>query len=540
MVLERIIINNFKLIKHADFTVNKNMNIFVGDNDSGKSTLLEAIAILTSGKLNGFDFDRQLKANMFNNEVRNEFKDWLENHDGIIKPPQILFEAYWIDDTNNSLYKGTNNSLAQNCAGIRVDVAFNEEYEKVYKQMLKKKEVYDIPVEFYSVKYHYFSGDTVSFRFCPIKTACIDTTRKDYSNMVDRFVSNSITDYLDQQDRIDLSTAYRKSRNDFHTNALVEKLNQNVTANVRISDRVLSIDLKEEEVNEWKRQMSVIVDSTPFENVGFGSQNAIKIELAIRNSAEQVNVVLMEEPENNLSYTNMEKLIQRVLESTGKQIYISTHSSYIANKLNLDNMLLVRAGVVSSFRTLSPKTIAYFKKLPGYDTLRVVLADKVILVEGPTEELLIQKAYHNKNEKLPIADGIDIISVNSLALKRYCDIALLLKKPLSIVTDNDGCVADNITSKYDGYLNKGNLCFFYQDNELLKTIESSVLEANLDNGGVPTEVFKRVISKNNSMVNKDKNEILNFMLKNKTEWALRVFDSDEKIQYPEYINDVIK
>ena len=30
-----------------------------------------------------------------------------------------------------------------------------------------------------------------------------------------------------------------------------------------------------------------------------------------------------------------------------------------------------------------------------------------------------------------------------------------------------------------------------------------------------------------------------FMQKHKTEWAMRVFDSEEKIEYPEYIIDAI-
>jgi len=58
LIIERIVIENYRLIKHADFLVNPDMNIFVGDNDFGKSTLLEAIAILRSGKLNGFAFER--------------------------------------------------------------------------------------------------------------------------------------------------------------------------------------------------------------------------------------------------------------------------------------------------------------------------------------------------------------------------------------------------------------------------------------------------------------------------------------------------
>jgi len=537
-MLERIIIDNYRLIKHADFEVNLDMNIFVGDNDSGKSTLLEAIAILTSGKLNGYAFERQLKTNMFNSGTRNAFRAWIENPIEKMKLPSIILEAYWVDDTATAPFKGTNNYLTQNCAGIRIDVAFNEEYEPLLKQMLEKKEVYDIPIEFYSVKYRYFNGEPVLFRFCPARAIVIDTTRKDYSNVVNRFISDSITDYLDQQDRIDLSTAYRKSRNDFHTNPHVEKLNSNIRDNVHVGSRILSIDLKEEEVDEWKRQMSVIVDDTPFENIGFGSQNTIKIELAIKNSEEQANIVLMEEPENNLSYTNMEKLIQRILESIGKQIFISTHNSYVANKLNLSKLLLVRAGDVSSFGNLEEETIAYFRKLPGYDTLRLVLAEKVILVEGPTDDLLLQRAYIDKHKKLPIMDGIDIITVNALAFKRYCDIALLMKKPLSVFTDNDGCIASNIMEKYKEYMDKDGLCFFYEDNEELRTIELSVLNTNLNNDE-PTTSFKNAISKNGSMMNKSKDEILSFMLNNKPEWAFRVFDSEEEIQYPGCVCNVI-
>ena len=40
----------------------------------------------------------------------------------------------------------------------------------------------------------------------------------------------------------------------------------------------------------------------------------------------------------------------------------------------------------------------YFKKLPGYDTLRLVLAKRVILVEGPSDELVVQRAYRDAHD----------------------------------------------------------------------------------------------------------------------------------------------
>lgn len=178
-------------------------------------------------------------------------------------------------------------------------------------------------------------------------------------------------------------------------------------------------------------------------------------------------------------------------------------------------------------------------KLPGYDTLRVILAEKVILVEGPTDELIIQRAYWDEYGKLPISDGIDIIVVDSLAFKRYCDIVSMLNKKVVIVTDNDGNIDEHIKKKYNDYLTKDNLLFIYEEDETLNTIEPSVLSVNCENGE-PTETFKKAISKNGSMKSKGKQAVLDFMKNNKAEWALRVFDSTEKINYPEYIKNAIK
>lgn len=517
--------------------LNDDINIFVGENDSGKSTILEAVSIVTTGRLNGVAFERQIKANIFNQSVRDKYIQSLKDVQNVDESPRIIIEAYL--DIEDKKYAGTNNELREDCPGIRVELALNDTYADTYKQMLKDNEIFDIPVEFYTVSYHYFSSEPVVYRFSPVKGVFIDTTRKDYSYVVDKFVTDNITTYLNSQERTDLSTAYRKSRHTFQKNEVVKQLNESIRQNVKVNDKDVSIDLREDNVDEWKNQMSVVVEKTPFENIGFGTQNAIKIELAIKNSREQVNVVMMEEPENNLSYTNMTKLVKRVIESEGKQVFISTHSSYVANKLDLGKIFLLNMGKIEPLAQLPQETKDYFKKLPGYDTLRVVLAEKVILVEGPTDELIIQRAYVDEYGVLPITKGIDVIVVDSLAFKRYCDIAVLLNKSVIIFTDNDGNIKTNIEDKYADYIGKDNLTFIYEENEQLNTIEPSVLEVNCENGE-PSATFREVISKRNSMMSKSKLEILEFMKNNKAEWALRVFDSEKKINYPEYIKNAIK
>ena len=537
MAIKKLLIRNYKSIEDTIIEMRPDVNIFVGENDSGKSTILEAISIVSTGNLNGRSFEKQIKANIFNQNEREKYIASLKNIKCVMAPPTIIIEAYL--DIEDQTFSGTNNELREDCAGIRMELAFNQTYADIYKQMLKDGEIYDIPIEFYTVNYHYFKGTPVVYRFAPVKGVFIDTTRKDYSYVMDKFVTSNIATYLTAKEQTDLSTAYRKSRHAFQENEVVKQLNHSISKNVKVNERSVAIDLREDNIDEWKHQMSVIVESIPFENIGFGTQNSIKIELAIKKSKDQVNLIMMEEPENNLSYTNMTKLIDHVIESEGKQVFISTHSSYIANKLNLGNIFLLHNGKIESMSKLPDDTKRYFKKLPGYDTLRAVLAEKIILVEGPTDELIIQRAYLDEYGRLPMDDGIDVIVVDSLAFKRYCDIAVLLKKKMVIVTDNDGNIQKNINDKYSDYIGESNLIFVHEKNEDLNTIEPSVLEVNCKNGK-PTELFKEVVSKKNSMKNKSKQEVLDFMKNNKAEWALRVFDSENKINYPEYIKDAIK
>lgn len=535
MAISKLLIKNYKSIEKAVIELNEDINIFVGENDSGKSTILEALSIVTTGKVNGVAFERQIKACIFNQRVRNNYIESVKRD--AIEPPQIIIEAYI--DIEDKKYVGSNNDLKENCSGIRMELSFNQAYSDIYKRMLKDDEIFDIPVEFYTVSFHYFNSSPVIYRFSPIKAVFIDTTRKDYSYVVDKFVINNITTYLNAQEQTDLSTAYRKSRHSFRENVVVKQLNASIRENVKVNEKEVTIDLREDNIDEWKHQMSVNVERCPFENIGFGTQNSIKIELAVRNSNEQVNVIIMEEPENNLSFTNMTKLVNQVLESTGKQVFISTHSSFVANKLDLGKLFLMYHGNIKPLAELPDETKKYFKKLSGYDTLRMVLAEKVILVEGPTDELIIQRAYLDEYGKLPIEDGIDVIVVDSLAFKRYCDIALLLGKDAVIVTDNDGNIQKSIQDKYADYIGNSNLIFLYEVDETLNTIEPSVLEVNCRTEEL-FEKFKQVISKNNSMMAKNKKEILDFMIHNKAEWALRVFDSEKEIEYPEYIKNAIK
>jgi len=150
--------------------------------------------------------------------------------------------------------------------------------------------------------------------------------------------------FLSDEDKVMLRSEYRKSIMSFNNIQNIQALNSKLKENVKLNEKSISINLKDENVDNWKEDIEISVDNIPFDNIGFGSRNSMKIELALQNNKETVSTLIIEEPENNLSYTNMAKLIFKIEENKDKQIFIATHSSYIANKLDLQNIHIVHNG----------------------------------------------------------------------------------------------------------------------------------------------------------------------------------------------------
>ena len=160
--------------------------------------------------------------------------------------------------------------------------------------------------------------------------------------------------------------------------------------------------------------------------------------------------------------------------------------------------------------------------------MRVLLANKIILVEGPADELVVQRAYLDNYKKLPIEDGVDVMSVGGVAFKRYCELAQLINKKIIVVTDNDGNYLETV-EKYRAFDEIITLCIEINDD--LNTLEPSVLNANKDS----FEEFRAIIYNKTDIKTIDYEALEKFMEHNKAEWSMRVFLSDKKIKYPDYI-----
>lgn len=178
----------------------------------------------------------------------------------------------------------------------------------------------------------------------------------------------------------------------------------------------------------------------------------------------------------------------------------------------------------------------------------MVLCRGAILVEGDSDELVVQKAYMDANQgRLPVEDGIEVISVG-ISFLRFLEIAAIIDKPTRVVTDNDGDIAA-INKKYDAYLGMNkkthiDICFdpTVDAGPLLvgtkkynyNTLEPKLLKVN---GRIKLNaIFGTTYASDD--------ELRIYMRGNKTECALKLFGYTNtaalSVQYPQYILDAIK
>jgi putative ATP-dependent endonuclease of OLD family len=510
------------------------VNIIVGNNEAGKSTILEALHLALSGMLNGRYLRNELSQYIFNKNIETQYLDSLKTGKPL-SPPAIVIEVFFSSDDLPE-FEGDGNSTKKKACGICFKIEFDDEYRDDYEELITS-EVKTIPIEFYKITLTSFAREMASVKSIPIKSVLIDSSSTRFQNGSDVYISKIIKDDLIGKEIVGLSQAYRKLKEAFMTDESVKTINEKITGKADISTKTVHISVDLSARNSWETSLMTYLEGIPFHQIGKGEQCLIKTNLALAHKkTKESNLILIEEPENHLSHTKLNQFIKSIQEKCmGKQIVITTHSSFVANKLNLKNLLLLNNKRKKiSLSELNKETYEFFEKLPGYETLRLILSKKTILVEGPSDELIIQRAYMDSHEKaLPIENEVDVISVG-LTFKRFLEVAVQIKQPVAVVTDNDGNYENNIVARYEDYKDSENVVIFADNRINLRTLEPQIVDANKENLKLLCEILD-INEKNYGTVDK----VSDYMIKNKTESALKIFNSTKAIAYPEYINKVI-
>jgi putative ATP-dependent endonuclease of OLD family len=528
MYIRKLIVKNYRVLKEVNIDFNDHLNIIVGDNECGKSTLMEVINLVLSGQLNGRSIQYELHPFLFNLESVEKYVQALKDGNPE-EPPKILIEVYLNNNSGLARLKGTNNSMRENTPGISLSIEFDEIYKAEYVEYIKSPEkIRTVPIEYYTVKWFSFAFNSVTSRSIPLKPTLIDASTIRHNTGATKYVLDIMKDCLTREQQVGLSLSYRRMKDLFLEDEDVKNVNKQLSSKNDISQKNLTVSLDTTSKSGWESGIMPQLDAIPLPLIGKGEQSSIKIKLSM-DIYSDAHIFLIEEPENHLSHANLNKLIKKVSDqSSGKQLIITTHSSFVLNKLGIENVLLFAMNKCITLKDLSKDTYSYFMKLPGHDTLRLILAKKAILVEGPSDELVVHKAFLKMHGCMPLERNVDVISVNSLAFKRFLEIASLLGIEIRVITDNDSNVK-NLQEKYQEYANKENIKICYDSDIQYPTLEPQLLKVN------DLHKLNKILEK----VFDTDERLLTYMGNNKTDCALKIFDTDIDINIPSYINEAI-
>lgn len=537
-MIEKIIIENYRRFGRLVIEPKIGMNILVGDNEAGKSTVLEAINLALTGRLNGKWVGDEKNPFWFNKTAVEEFFTKYGTPEQVAAPV-IQIELYFsVDDNDPDLHRlrGVINSLSEagektDCPGVRLQIRPSDEFKEEFAEYMKDPPAGILPTEYYECLWTNFDGHSLSRRPKALASAFIDTRTLRSSTGIDYHTRQILDSFMDEKERVRVAIEHRRSRHNLTTGVLADVSKKMQGDDVDLHDSVLGLAMDQSARAAWESDVVPQVDEIPFGMSGQGQQASVKVALAMHRSSDRANFVLIEEPETHQSHTSLRSLLGRIETLAGEQqqVFVSTHSSYVLNRLGLDSLLLLGPSGAVRLTQLTSDTVAYFQHLSGYDTLRLVLGRRLALVEGPSDEMVFKRCFKDVKQKTTDEVGIDVVSMSGITFKRALELCALLDREVVALQDNDGSDAADILADPDlskHLSEKRHMCIGAKEHG--HTLEPQLIDAN------SLERMREVLNL------RAQDDPTTWMPNHKTETALRILSSPEKINYPAYIVEAVE
>lgn len=518
--IEKMHIEGLKKFERLDIAFNPNMNIIVGENEAGKSTILEAIKIVLNQMYK--NADKSILKELFNTDMVDKFK---KNPD-VGTLPYILIEITLhleAKDKNAEYFYGENNLAKKEAFGIRFECRFDEELGNGLSAEIRNGK---IPYEYYSFRWTAFSGLPYVTVKRPLESIAIDTSESDATSSFNYFNRSLFNSSYTEEEKLVAKNSFRDNLNEAFKALNLSEIDAKRTFGINYKKVI------------FEAILSVYEDDISLENKGSGMESLIKTQIALDKKKSKLDVILLEEPENHLCHINLQKMLYEISKREEEsQIIVTTHNNLIASRLNLKNVIWITNTEALSLSNVDNQVADFFVKADGNAFLQMLLSNRIIFVEGATEYILLPYIYQKITGRTVEEDGVSVISCNGISYKHYLKISQGTNKRIAVITDNDK-KQDRIDKMRSENLNNEEYNIF--------------MDADVDNWTWEVCLYnlnKLILDKHIS-VKDDANylvhgmdcgsKVLGKMLNNKVEIAYYLLKKQIDFEIPQYVKDAIE
>ena len=452
MYIKKVIIENYRCFKEkTTIDFNNGLNVLVGENDSGKSAIIDAIKLVLGTtdqnwqRVNNTDYNDENTslpicisiwfAGLTIDECAS-FMECLTINDG----EYLLIVNY---EASYSTTIKPNRTITKLSCGMSKDVAAPAPESKELLRTTYLRPLRDAASQMRSGKNSRLSQIISSI---------------EHLNEGDDYVVGGDISTLSLSGIFDLSNDLLK--NNSKIKEINDKVNSIMSSNMLLTGERIQTDISVSNTDsvESKKVYSLLekLDLTVVShkgNIGLGTSNLMSMACELLLNKQNDNYssfMLIEEPEAHIHAQRQLKLIksiQEICESSDShnQVIMTTHSPLLASVVLLKNISLIhnkRAFSLAPENTkLNDEDYKYLEKYLDSTKANLFFAKGVLIVEGPAETLLLPTIAKILNRDFT-DNGVSIVDVRGTGLSRYAKIfqrndTATIPVPIACVTDRD-------------------------------------------------------------------------------------------------------
>lgn len=477
MYLEKFNIKNFRTIENLNLTFNKGLNILIGENNSGKTAIIDALRICIGyGNLRR---DIYVKDTDFHFQKQSISDSATEIEFHLFFKIEIPQEAAWFNDLLCSSEDGTQQDLQMH---FKFFIDENSRTKKIkYKVWGGANEGQQITPDVLSLLYYVHldalrdaeqylrpvRGNKLGQLYNSIQ---IDRTSKD----ADKQKKQALADRVHTAVHSDPEWTE-------HLEKGKEKINKHLKeTSFSLEEQKVDVDFLSYDFNKLvenlKIQMPLYHESIlngskqkyfELHQNGLGYNNLIYTATVLGDLKQKKELenetyaaLLIEEPEAHL-HPQLQNLFFNYLNKLDKehgfQLFVTSHSPTITAKADLKSVIVLQneQSKIQSLAIrdsgLSAPNLNYLEKFLDVTKSQLFFSNGVILVEGISEALLMKIFSLKVGDTYDIEKaGIETVNVNGVAFEHFANLfnnaeaTKNLKIRCSLITDDDRKqIADN-------------------------------------------------------------------------------------------------